>query len=69
MYICICNALSDKRVRQAIDNGARTPVEVYRALGGRPQCGQCALAIQEILHHDRSLPLASAVRLEAATSS
>ena len=69
MYICICNALNEKRVRQAIENGARRPVEVYNALGCRPQCGQCALGIQEILHHDRSLPLASAVRLEAAPSS
>ena len=42
MFVCICNALSDRDVRKAIRGGARTPKQIYAALGVEPQCGKCA---------------------------
>jgi bacterioferritin-associated ferredoxin len=41
MYICICNALTDKQVDRAIKDGCREPSDVYKACGTQPQCGRC----------------------------
>ena len=45
MYICLCNALTDKQVRQAVANGACRPRDVYGACGCRAQCSGCAKAM------------------------
>jgi len=41
MYVCICNALTEKEIEAAIQDGARTPAGVHRRLGCKPQCGTC----------------------------
>ena len=41
MYVCNCNGLSEQAVRGAVETGARTAGEVYRALGARPRCARC----------------------------
>ena len=45
MYVCLCNALTDRQVRQAVADGACRPREVYGACGCRAQCGTCTRAI------------------------
>ena len=45
MYVCLCNALTDRQVRQAVADGACRPREVYAACGCRAQCSSCARAI------------------------
>ena len=50
MYVCLCNALTDRQVKQA----ARTantakPSSVYAACGCRAQCGQCVKALVALL--------------------
>ncbi len=30
MYICICNALTDKNILAAVEQGARTVLDAYR---------------------------------------
>ena len=53
MYICICNAVNEHAVRDAVSRGCRTVGEVYRDCGVRPQCGKCGVDIaQFIRHHD-----------------
>ena len=43
MYVCVCNALNDRDVKQAVeDGGANRPAEVFRFHGCAPQCGKCA---------------------------
>ena len=49
MYVCICNAINDRCVKAAAADGARRPLDVYRASGCNPQCGKCARQIREIL--------------------
>lgn len=49
MYLCICNAITD---RQARSNGAasgRSVAAFYRALGVKPKCGKCVPTVREIL--------------------
>jgi len=41
MYLCVCRALSDRQVRQAVIEGAETVGAVFRACGTAPQCGSC----------------------------
>ncbi|MCR9072295.1 MAG: (2Fe-2S)-binding protein [Alphaproteobacteria bacterium] len=49
MYVCICNALNTGAVNKAIDDGASTVAQVYKACGAAPQCGKCKCAIREML--------------------
>lgn len=52
MYVCLCNALNERKVREAIP-GCATVAEVYRALGTTPACGKCAPVIADLLKSER----------------
>ena len=41
MYICICNALKEGDVRQALAQGAHQPAEIFRHFGAKVCCGKC----------------------------
>lgn len=48
MYVCLCNALTDRQVKAAAEAANTTrPSEVYAACGCRAQCGNC---IKRLLH-------------------
>jgi bacterioferritin-associated ferredoxin len=50
MYVCVCNALTDRKLRQAAaESGSTRPGEVYAACGCRAQCGQCVKSILALL--------------------
>jgi bacterioferritin-associated ferredoxin len=50
VYICLCNALTDRKLKQAMtDSGSATPAEVYAACGCRAQCGNCVRAVLNLL--------------------
>jgi bacterioferritin-associated ferredoxin len=49
MYVCVCNAVTDKEVAQAIEGGAKTRAEVTRACGAGGDCGSCHGMIDEML--------------------
>ncbi|MCS6920647.1 MAG: (2Fe-2S)-binding protein [Elioraea sp.] len=49
MLICLCNALSDRAIRAAAEEGATCCKGVWERCGCRPDCGQCGAAIREIL--------------------
>ncbi len=53
MYVCICNALNEGRVREVVANGCETVGEVYRACGAYPQCGKCSCTIVDMLRAHR----------------
>ena len=42
MYVCLCQGIKERHVRRAVHDGAETVAGVYRCLGKRPECGQCA---------------------------
>lgn len=53
MYVCICNALTDRQVKQAaIAAGTTRPSSVYAACGCRAQCGQCVKTLVALLRGD-----------------
>jgi len=50
MLICHCNGISDRTIRGAIRNGARTPAEVARSCGAGSGCGGCLSAVRDLIH-------------------
>jgi bacterioferritin-associated ferredoxin len=52
MIICSCNVLSEDAIRSCLENGGqcpRTPGQVQRCLGRRPQCGACFPSIRALM--------------------
>ncbi len=49
MYVCICNAVTDRGVAEAIEEGARTRCDVTRACGAGGDCGSCHEVIEGML--------------------
>ena len=54
MYICICNALSDRELMDAVAQGHGCVDDVYRACGAERQCGSCAEQISEMMRDHRN---------------
>ncbi len=55
MYVCICNAITDKQIRQAARFGARNLWDLQKELGVATQCGSCKEAASDILRETRTL--------------
>lgn len=54
MYVCICHALNDKKVKAALDNGASTPASVFRHYECQVQCGKCVPTMRAMADDHRS---------------
>ncbi len=53
MYVCICNAITDKQIRQAAESGVRDLWQLQRELGVASNCGFCKELASEILREHR----------------
>ena len=49
MYICICNAVTDKQIRRAAAGGVDSLYALRENLGVATGCGSCASYVQDIL--------------------
>ncbi len=49
MYICLCNALTDRDLRPHTMGGGCSVSMVYNACGCRPQCGKCVPLVRQML--------------------
>lgn len=49
MYVCVCKAVTERQVRQAVSNGARSLKDLRRELGVTSDCGQCAACARQCL--------------------
>ena len=49
MYICLCNAITERQIRQAVDLGATTIQELREGLGVATNCGKCDGCAREVL--------------------
>ncbi|MEE4277474.1 MAG: bacterioferritin-associated ferredoxin [Halieaceae bacterium] len=41
MYVCICNGITDRQIREAVASGATSLEELHDTLGVASQCGSC----------------------------
>jgi len=53
MYVCICNAVTDKQIREAAKSGAEDLWDLRRELGVAAGCGSCKEMASEILAASR----------------
>lgn len=49
MYICLCQGVTDRQVREAAENGCQSMRQLGKDLGVGRQCGRCAASAREIL--------------------
>jgi len=42
MYVCVCNAVTESEIRQAVELGARSLQDLQHSLGVAANCGKCA---------------------------
>lgn len=50
MIVCVCNNISDREIRQAMELGITSMEELCRDLGVATCCGQCFSCAEEILN-------------------
>ena len=51
MYVCICHGVTDKKIEEAIDNGAVTMKLLSSELKVGSQCGQCCSCAKKVLNN------------------
>jgi bacterioferritin-associated ferredoxin len=60
MYICVCNAVTESNIRDAVGSGIRNLQQLARATGCGSSCGCCkemaVEVIQQALHDKRNDP-------------
>lgn len=59
MYICVCNAVTEQQIRDAVHAGVSTLSELGLKLGVAAGCGTCQAFAAEVLYATlqiRSLP-------------
>ena len=63
MIVCVCNNISDREIRQAVDLGLSTMAELRRDLGVATCCGKCHTCAREVLstHLDATAALRETV--------
>ena len=49
MYVCICNAVTDQQIRQAIAEGAESVDQLREKLAVTGNCGHCIESVMECL--------------------
>ncbi|MEZ0066754.1 bacterioferritin-associated ferredoxin [Streptacidiphilus sp. MAP12-20] len=74
MYVCVCHAVTEDRVRQEISEGAKTPRQVAKGCKAGTDCGSCVRRIQALLGHEGARPcptarLAAKLGIPSAASS
>jgi bacterioferritin-associated ferredoxin len=49
MYICVCNAVTESTIRQAVKDGARSLRDLSFRTGCSTQCGCCVGLAREVM--------------------
>lgn len=54
MYVCICNAVTEREIRAAVEQGATSMRRLKRDLGVAASCGKCARCAHAVLRDELS---------------
>ena len=49
MIVCVCKAVSDRKILQEIDNGATTMADIKKHCTAATDCGSCVPQIRQML--------------------
>jgi bacterioferritin-associated ferredoxin len=64
MLVCHCKGVSERKIRQAVEEGACSRRHVARACGAGTVCGGCRPVIDEILDASRPAPAEATFELQ-----
>lgn len=53
MYVCVCKAVNERRIKEAVADGARSMRELRAQLGVCSCCGKCGRHAREVLESAR----------------
>jgi bacterioferritin-associated ferredoxin len=62
MYVCVCNAVTDREIREAVGNGCTSMSKLRKELAVATCCGKCETRARELLAEclaDADWPLAA----------
>lgn len=63
MYVCVCNAVTDRDIRRAVEEGVETFEQLQARTGCSGCCGCCEVEARLVLERSRgestALPLAA----------
>jgi bacterioferritin-associated ferredoxin len=68
MYVCICNAITERQIRKAAESGVKDLWDLQRELGVAAGCGSCKEMASEILRESRSARASEPVRYRPSAS-
>ncbi len=68
MYVCICQAVTDKQIRRAAARGVDNLYELREHLGVASNCGSCADQAQSILNESNQRKFAQPSMYYPATA-
>jgi bacterioferritin-associated ferredoxin len=56
MYVCVCQAVTERQVREAVENGVTSMRGLREQLGVASECGRCARCAHGILKECGNCP-------------
>ena len=54
MYVCLCRAITDKEICDAVDAGAHSIGEIAETLGAGTGCGGCREYTQDLIDRQKA---------------
>lgn len=67
MIVCHCQVVSDRTIKSAVADGARTVAAVCRSTGAGQDCGSCIFTVKALVCQHRGTELA-ALEVDGAAS-
>ncbi|MDB2387210.1 bacterioferritin-associated ferredoxin [Shewanella sp.] len=49
MYVCLCHAITDTQIKEAVSQGDTSIAQVKKRLGVGDQCGKCVTMASQII--------------------
>ncbi|WP_432452956.1 MULTISPECIES: bacterioferritin-associated ferredoxin [unclassified Agarivorans] len=50
MFVCLCHSITDKQIKQAVEQGCESLSDVREQLGVASECGRCARMAKQIIN-------------------
>lgn len=62
MYVCVCNAVTERQIAEAVAEGAKSVKDLNRLLGVGSECGSCVRSARECISQSHQSMHAASVQ-------